>query len=139
MSQAVQTETPLRVGVFSTLDHAKHAVNRLLAAGFTKEQITVICSDETRQRAFREFEHQDPAGSHTPANAGAGAAVGATLGGLTTLVGGLALGNGAVAFAMGGLGAWFGGIVGGLVGAMMTRGIEKELANYYDQAVVEGK
>jgi hypothetical protein len=26
-----------------------------------------------------------------------------------------------------------------LVGAMMTRGVEKELANFYQQAVVEGR
>jgi hypothetical protein len=26
-----------------------------------------------------------------------------------------------------------------LVGAMMTRGVEKELANYYQQAVVDGQ
>ena len=32
-----------------------------------------------------------------------------------------------------------GALVGGLVGAMTTRGIEKEIANYYDQAVVQGK
>jgi hypothetical protein len=30
-------------------------------------------------------------------------------------------------------------VAGGLIGAMMTRGAEKELANYYDQAVVRGK
>ena len=38
-----------------------------------------------------------------------------------------------------GLAAWSGGVVGGLIGAMMTRGFEKELANFYDQAVTEGK
>ena len=41
--------------------------------------------------------------------------------------------------AAGGIALWGGGVVGGLVGAMMTRGVEKELANYYDQAVVAGK
>jgi hypothetical protein len=35
--------------------------------------------------------------------------------------------------------AWAGGIAGGLVGAMMTRGVEKELANFYQQAVVDGQ
>jgi hypothetical protein len=30
------------------------------------------------------------------------------------------------------------GVAGGLVGAMMTRGVEKELANYYQQAVLDG-
>jgi predicted ABC-type sugar transport system permease subunit len=32
-----------------------------------------------------------------------------------------------------------GAVAGGLVGAMMTRGVEKEAANYYDQAVTRGK
>ena len=41
--------------------------------------------------------------------------------------------------AVGGIALWGGGVVGGLVGAMMTRGVEKELANYYDQAVSRGK
>ncbi|MEX0713629.1 MAG: hypothetical protein WD278_14825, partial [Pirellulales bacterium] len=41
--------------------------------------------------------------------------------------------------AAGGLAAWTGGVVGGLVGAMMTRGVEKELADYYDQAVLKGR
>jgi len=41
--------------------------------------------------------------------------------------------------AAGGASAWAGGIVGGLIGAMMTRGVEDELANFYDQAVVRGK
>jgi hypothetical protein len=41
--------------------------------------------------------------------------------------------------AAGGILAWSGGVVGGLVGAMMTRGVDKELANYYNQSVLEGK
>ena len=32
-----------------------------------------------------------------------------------------------------------GAVIGSFVGAMMTQGIEKELAYYYDQAVTEGK
>jgi phosphoheptose isomerase len=30
------------------------------------------------------------------------------------------------------------GVAGGLVGALSTRGLEKEIANYYQQAVLEG-
>src|SRR5688500_2435323 len=68
---------PVRVGVFSTVAATERAVQGLLAAGFTKEEITVICSDEAKERHFRVFEHQDPAGAHTPAAAATGGAIGA--------------------------------------------------------------
>jgi hypothetical protein len=32
-----------------------------------------------------------------------------------------------------------GAVAGGFVGAMMTRGLEPEMANFYDQAVQKGK
>ena len=43
------------------------------------------------------------------------------------------------AWAAGPITAWAGGVAGGLVGAMMTRGVEKEIANFYQQAVVDGQ
>jgi hypothetical protein len=136
--QRAETGVPLRVGVFSEMADADQAVERLLAAGFTIEQITVICSDETRQRHFRQFEHQDPAGKHTPAAAAAGSAIGALVGGATGLAATLATGGVAILISSA-LAAWTGGVVGGLIGAMMTRGVEHELADYYDQAVAAGK
>jgi hypothetical protein len=42
-------------------------------------------------------------------------------------------------WAAGPISAWAGGVAGGLVGAMMTRGVEKELANFYQQAVMKGQ
>lgn len=138
MSQHSASETPIRVGVFSSIGSADHAVSQLLNVGFTNDQITVICSDEVREQYFRQFEHQKRAGAKTPAAAAIGTAVGAAVGGLTTVAAGVA--NDAVALvAAGGAGAWTGGVLGGFLGAMMTRGTEKELSNYYDQAVVEGK
>jgi hypothetical protein len=137
MTHVKGSDTPLRVGIFSEVAHADRAVDRLLAAEFTKEQITVICSDEIRQRHFRQFEHQEPAGTYTPAAAAAGSAIGALVGGTTMIVATLA--SGGMALVFGALAAWAGGVVGGLVGAMMTRGVEHELADYYDQAVAEGK
>ena len=80
MASAVRQETPLRFGVFSMVEEADQAVAGLLAAGFTKDQITVICSDETRERHFKQFEHQQPAGEHTPA----AIATGGTIGGVRT-------------------------------------------------------
>jgi hypothetical protein len=100
--------------------------------------VTVVCSDDAKERYFRAFEHQEPAGTFTPAAATAGGALGALLAGATVVVAAGATG-GVALLAAGGVSAWAGGIVGGLVGAMMSRGVEKELANYYNQAIIEGK
>src|SRR3954471_13198470 len=110
----------LEVGVFNTVDGARRAVLGLLEAGFTTEQITVLCSDETKERYFSEFEHQQPAGTHTPAAAITGGTIGAVLGGLTVVASALATG-GLALWAAGPITMWFGGVAGGLVGAMMTR------------------
>jgi hypothetical protein len=136
--KSLSEEKPVRAGVFDDVAAARNAVNMLKEGGFTDEEITVICSDETKERVFRHFEHQDPAGANTPAAAATGSAVGATLFGLATAAIGTASGNVPLIVA-GGWGVWTGGILGGFIGAMMTRGVEKEAADYYDQAVVQGK
>lgn len=128
---------PIRVGVFATVPAAERAVRDLLSAGFSAEKITVICSDPRKERSFEQFHHQDPAGTTTPANAVAGGAIGAALGGLTVLAGSAVTG-GAALLAAGGAAAWTGGVLGGLIGAMISRGVEKELANFYDQEVQRG-
>ncbi len=125
-------------GVFSSVDDATRAVHALLDAGFTRDHITVVCSDDTKERHFREFEHQDPAGTYTTTAAVVGGTIGAALGGLTVIASAVVTGSLAL-WAAGPITAWAGGVTGGLVGAMMTRGVEKELANYYQQAVVEGQ
>ena len=138
MRQNEKVDTPLpHIGIFDSIKRADRAVSNLLDAGFSSAQITVMCSNAAVETHFERYEHQDPSGTYTPAAAIAGGAIGAALGGLAAIAG---VASGGVALlAAGGLTAWTGGVVGGLVGAMVTRGFEKELANYYDQAVVNGK
>jgi hypothetical protein len=131
-------EGTFEAGVFSDIDDARRAVQGLLAAGFTTEHISVLCSDETKELYFKEFEHQDPAGTHTSKAAVVGGTIGAAVGGLAVIASAVATGSLAL-WAAGPISAWAGGVTGGLVGAMMTRGIEKELANYYQQAVLDGQ
>ncbi len=138
MSKPNMKRAALEAGVFSNIEDATRAIHDLLGAGFTKEQITVICSDQTKELYFKEFEHQEPAGTFTPTAAVVGGTIGATIGGLSVIAAAVATG-GAALWAAGPITAWAGGVAGGLVGAMMTRGVEKELANYYQQAVVEGQ
>ena len=129
---------PLEAGVFSSIEDAQRAVHSLLDAGFTHANITVVCSDETKERYFSEFDHQQPAGTHTTTATIAGGTIGAILGGATVIASAVATGS-LTLWAAGPITAWAGGVAGGLVGAMMTRGVEKELANFYQQAVVSGQ
>ena len=85
MNSHQEQPRPVRVGVYDTVADAEQAVSDLLGAGFTKDEITVICSDPAKERHFKDFEHQDEAGEHTPEAATAGGVIGATLGGLTAL------------------------------------------------------
>ena len=127
---------PIRAAIFSRLPQADRAVERLLESGFTKDQITVICSDEAVQHHFQDFEHQKQAGSETGKGVAAGGAIGAALGGFGALVGLTATGGVGLVVAGGLLTT---GIAGPFIGAMMTRGVEKEMADFYDQAVARGK
>jgi hypothetical protein len=136
-NKAIQ-DLSLEVGIFDSIEDARQAVRRLLEIGFSKDQITVVCSDDTKERYFAEFEHQHPAGTFAPTASIAGGTIGALLGGLTVVASAIATSSLAL-WAAGPISAWAGGVAGGLVGAMMTRGVEKELANFYQQAVVEGQ
>ncbi len=132
---------PYRVGIYAQMDQADAAVRGLLAAGFTDREISVVCSDKVKEAHFRRFEHQGAGRTHSAAAAASGAAIGGLVGLLSmaafvTSTGGLGI------FVVGPLfvgSAGAGAFVGGLMGAMTTRGLEEELANYYDQAVVQGK
>ena len=127
----------LEVGVFDSVAGARLAVDQLLDVGFTIDEITVVCSDKSKEQWFEQFDHQQAAGTHATKATIVGGAVGATLGTLAVL--GSAVATGSIAlWAAGPIFAWTGGVAGGLVGAMMTRGIEKELANFYQQAVLDG-
>ena len=137
MTTHVATERTVEVGIFASVEKAGVAVERLLKSGFTKEHITVICSDENKERYFREFEHQEPAGTFTTRAVVAGGSLGALLGAVPALTLAVATGS-AVVLIVGAAAVWAMGVAGGLVGAMMTRGVEKEVANFYQQAVIDG-
>ncbi len=132
------TEKPVRVGVFGTVAQADRAIRNLLAAGFEKEQLAVICSDKYKEQFFRDLPTPEPAGSYTSEGIAIGGAIGLTIGGLALMATALATG-GATLLAAGTV--LFGGaaITGSFAGAMMTRGFDKEIANFYDQAVKRGK
>ncbi|MBL8828882.1 MAG: hypothetical protein JNM18_18020, partial [Planctomycetaceae bacterium] len=66
MSQVSAQERPVRVGVFDDLLHADAAVANLLQAGFSRDQLMVVCSDVAIREHFSHLPQELPAGSLTP-------------------------------------------------------------------------
>lgn len=127
---------PIRIGVFHDAEEASRAIESLRSAGFAPREIKVLCSDPAISSRFVQYVDQQPAGARTPRAltraawlfgllALIGLAVGLFSGPTTTLI---------VLSVLLGLGLLvaFGSI-------MMTRGSERELSDYYDQAVVPGQ
>ena len=129
---------PVRAGVFETLGKAESAFHSLQAAGFTAEELTVICSNEVQQKHFPPQISKE--GDPTSTNAAAtGGAVGGVLGGLTAIAGLTTIAGIPVVLAGALASALTGGVVGGLTGMMIDRGFDQEAADYFDQAVSDGK
>ncbi len=131
-----KTEFPVRVGIFKTVAGADRAVRGLLQMGFAKEQLSVICSDEHKERFFRDITSPPIPGSNTVEGIATGAVIGA-VGGLALAASAIVTG-GATLLMTGPLLVAGGAIAGSFTGAMATRGFESEVANYYDQAVRRG-
>ncbi len=131
-------EKPVRVGVCNTVEQAEQAVGRLLQAGFPREQLAVICSHEYKDHFFRAVPTPEPSESHTVAATVAGGIVGAAIGGLALAATPLVAG-GAMLLAYGTALIGGGAVVGSFSSAMLSRGVEKENAGFYDQAVQRGK
>lgn len=127
---------PIRLTVCDTADQVRHLVAKLQAAGFTDQEISVLCSEEACLREFSEFVHEEPAGSKSAKvlNVSGMAALG--LGAAAAVIGIVTSGGAAIIAA----GAFSGLAIAGTFAALMsTRGAEKELADYYDQAITHGK
>ncbi len=130
---------PIRAAIFHEASQAEEAVRQLEACGFTADEITVVCSDQTIEARFRRYEHQEPAGFYSRQAVTAGAVAGALLGGSIALVMMIFAGGGALLLALTGLCMLTGGLVGGFLGEMVTRAAEGELANFYSDEVQPGE
>jgi len=128
-------------GIYRTREDAEECIDALLEDGFRNEDISVLLPENVGTKDFAHEKHTKmPEGATT--GAGAGAAIGGTLG-LLAGIGALAIpGLGPFIAAgpiMGALaGAGTGGVVGGLVGALIGMGIPEYEAKRYEGMVKEG-
>ena len=136
----------MMTAMFRDRDSAERVYNSLLKRGYTREEINLMMSDETRKRHFHKGEHETELGSKALEGAGAGSAIGGTLGaivgaiaaiGTSVAIPGLGLiVAGPLAAALAGAGA--GGLTGGLLGALIGSGIPEERARIYETGIKEG-
>jgi hypothetical protein len=131
-------------GMFSDRNSAEHAYDSLNQRGYSREEINLIMSDETRKKHFNDHTE---IGNKALEGAGKGTAIGGTLGALAGVI--AALGTnllipglglviaGPIAAGLAGAGA--GGITGGIIGALVGAGIPKERAEKYESGIKNGK
>lgn len=144
---ATTTDDKLLTTLFKNPKNAEKAYDFLISEGYDKNDITVIMSDETRNKNFigADIPHESLA-SKAVEGMGVGGAIGGTIGaiaaavaaiGTTLAVPGLGLViAGPIAAAFAGAGA--GSAVGGMIGALAGAGIPAEQAKLYEDEIKTG-
>lgn len=132
-------------GLFRDKDSAERAYGSLSSRGYSKDDVSLMMSDDTRKKYFSDDKDSD-LGDKAWEDAGKGAAigggVGATLGALAAIGTTIALPGlglliaGPLAAGLAGLGA--GSLTGGLIGALVGAGIPEDRAKEYERGINEG-
>ncbi len=137
----------MMTGMFRDRESAERAFGSLTSRGYSKDDVNLIMSDETRKKHFADEGGRDSdLGDKVLEDAGKGAAIGGGIGatiaaiaaiGTTIALPGLGLLI-AGPIAAGLMGAGAGGLTGGLIGALVGYGIPEERAKEYEKGVSEG-
>jgi hypothetical protein len=149
MAETVTTgsTSPMVTGLFRDRESAERAYQALSDRGYSRDDINLVMSDETRKRHFSGTEaQQTELGSKAAEGAGIGAGIGGTLGAIAAAIaavgtsivlpgaGLVVAGPLAAALAGGGAGAATGGLLGALIGS----GIPEERVKNYETGISEG-
>ncbi|WP_456313320.1 hypothetical protein [Pseudomonas shirazensis] len=133
-------------GMFSDRESTERAYNTLNDRGYTKDEINLIMSDDTRKKHYSDKDDHSELGTKAAETAGTGSAIGGTIGAIVGVI--AALGTSLVIpglgliiagpLAAGLAGAGAGGITGGLIGALVGSGIPEERAKVYESGIKDG-
>lgn len=134
-------------GLFTDRDSAERAYQVVADRGYTKDDINVVMTDETRTKHFAQGgPGTTELGNKAAEGAGVGGAIGGTLGAILAAVAAagtsLALPGlgiviaGPLAAALAGAGA--GAAAGGLLGALVGWGIPEERVKHYESGLKQG-
>jgi len=140
------TEERMLTGMFRDKESTERAYNSLHERGYSKDEINLMMSDETRKKHFGDEKGESEIGTKAAEGAGKGSAIGGTIGAIVGVV--AAIGTslvipglgiliaGPIAAGLAGAGA--GGITGGIIGALVGAGIPEERAKLYESGIKNG-
>ena len=145
MDTAEGQSSNMLTGLFHDRDSAERAYQSMTDRGYSKDEVNLIMSDETRKKHFSDGRETE-LGNKAAEGAGIGGAIGGTIGaiaaavaavGTTLLLPGLGLViAGPVAAAVAGAGA--GGVAGGLIGALVGWNMPEERIKDYEEGIKNG-
>lgn len=134
-------------GMFRDRESTENAYNTLQERGYTKDDINLVMSDETRKKYFTDDSEETEIGTKAAEGAGKGSAIGSTVGAIVGVI--AAIGTslaipglgiviaGPIAAGLAGAGA--GGITGGVIGALVGYGIPEARAKLYESGIKDGQ
>ena len=137
---------PMLTGMFKNRESTEKAYDALYERGYTKDDVNLVMSDETRAKHYSDENDDSDLGTKAAESAGTGSAIGGTIGAIAGVI--AAIGTsiaipglgliiaGPIAAGLAGAGA--GGITGGLIGALVGSGIPEDRAKVYESGVKNG-
>ena len=139
-------EPGMLTGMFTDRESSESAYKSLRDRGYSDDEISVLMSDDTRNKHYGDGMPETELGSKALEGTGVGGAIGGTLGAI--IAGIAAIGTnlvlpglglivwGPIAAALAGAGV--GGLTGGLVGALVGAGIPEDRAVVYEEGIKNG-
>jgi len=132
--------------MFKDRESAERAYKSVTDRGYTPEDVNLLMSKDTREKYFSSDDSpKSELGNKALKGAGAGSAIGGTVGAIIAVVAAAAtlaipglniIAAGPIVAALTGAGA--GGLAGGLIGALVGWGIPEEHAKAYESGLKEG-
>ncbi|MFT5326231.1 MAG: alanine dehydrogenase [Planctomycetaceae bacterium] len=134
MTTDTSVEYPIRAAVFETVAGATQAVKALRTAGFSEDQISVICSQEHADKHFGGCR-EEMVGDHAMAIPDPSAIAALGIGG-TAFASAIVLSGGGALIALGAFATVT--LAGTLASFFASRGVATEVADFHEQALQAG-
>jgi len=145
-NETMPTDRSMLTGMFRDRESTERAYNTMQERGYSKDDINLVMSDDTRKKHFSGDVKETEIGTKAAEGAGKGSAIGSTVGAIVGVV--AAIGTslvipglglvvaGPIAAGLAGAGA--GGITGGVIGGLVGAGIPEERAKLYESGIKGG-
>ena len=145
-TKATRERSRVVTGLFNDRESAERAYQSVTNRGYDTNDVNLLMSDETRKTHFSSRDGSDTElGNKALEGAGAGSAIGGTVGAIIAVVAAAAtlaipglniVAAGPIVAALTGAGA--GGLAGGLIGALVGWGIPEDRAKAYESGIKKG-